>query len=81
MERPGKELIEKKFNPTPAEAYPFGKGAYSKEHLDYTIKTFQPYYKHPLSYQEAAEIVYNILDLLTVLKTQYKTKEKLKNDD
>mgnify|MGYP001273131478 CR=1 FL=1 len=68
MERLGKQLSEQETNPTPAEAYPFGKGAYSKEHLDYTIKTFQPYYKNPLSYQDAAEIVYNILDFVSVLR-------------
>jgi len=66
MERPGNKQTNSQN--TPAPAYPFGKGAYSKEHLDYTIKTFQPYYKHPLSYQDAAEIVYNVLCFVEVLK-------------
>jgi hypothetical protein len=51
--------------------YPFGTGAYSKEHLDYTIKTFQPHYKKPLTYEDAAEIVFNILHLYEVLKQGY----------
>lgn len=68
METSDGQQTEQKTNPTPAGAYPFGKGAYSKEHLDYTIKTFQPYYKYPLSYQDAAEIVYNTLDFVSVLK-------------
>lgn len=68
MERPDGQHTEQKTNPNPAKAYPFGKGAYSKEHLDYTIKTFQPYYKIALTYQDAAEIVYNTLNFVEVLK-------------
>ncbi len=68
MDKPGEQHIEQKTNPTPAKPYPFGKGAYSKEHLDYTIKTFQPYNKNVLSYQDAAEIVYNTLNFVDVLK-------------
>lgn len=71
MERPDGQHIERESNTIPAEAYPFGKGAYSKEHLHYTIKTFQPYYKTCLSYQDAAEIVYNILDFVEVLKMHH----------
>jgi hypothetical protein len=73
MHRPGSEQTNSQN--TPAPAYPFGKGAYSKEHLDYTIKKFQPYYKTTLKYEDAAEIVYNTLHFVKVVK-QGNTPEK-----
>lgn len=50
------------------QAYPFGTGAYSKEHLDYIIKTHQPYYSYPMTYEDAHEIVSTYLALYAVLK-------------
>ncbi len=32
------------------------------EFLDYTIKTFQPYYKNPLTREDAKEITRNMLN-------------------
>lgn len=57
-------------NPTETtfENYPFGTGAYSKEHLDYTIKTFQKYTLTRLTYEDAHEIVANVLALHRALK-------------
>jgi hypothetical protein len=60
---------------TPA-SYPFGKGAYSKEHLDYTIKKFQPYYKTTLTYDIASEIVFNTLNFYNVISTDNTHKNK-----
>jgi len=46
----------------------FGSGAYSKEHLEHTIRLFQPYSSAPLSYDDAREIVTNVLQLYKSLK-------------
>jgi hypothetical protein len=67
----GSEMLSKAVPQQPADAghtYPFGTGAYSKEHLDYIIKTHQPYYSYPMTYEDAHEIVSTYLALYAVLK-------------
>jgi hypothetical protein len=39
-----------------------------EEYLDYTIKTFQPYYKRPLTREDAQEITRNMVGFFRALE-------------
>lgn len=46
------------------------------EFIDYTIKTFQPYYKRPLTHEDAREITRNMVGFFRTLEDIHKSAKK-----